>query len=80
MEGMSNACEYAVISNVLFNTPGDHAQVAVWSVYGTNYVIAQWAYPGNNYSSMTSDTSRTARNHDITTEAHSIPDMPMLSR
>ena len=25
-------CEYAGISNALFNTPDDHAQVAVWGV------------------------------------------------
>ena len=31
-EGMSNAREYAGISNALFNTPDDHAQVAVWGV------------------------------------------------
>ena len=46
MEGMSNACEYAGIRNALFNTPDDHAQVAVWGVYGTDYVIAQWAFWG----------------------------------
>ena len=43
MEGMSNVSEYAGISNALFNTPDDHAQVAVWGVHGTYYVIAQWA-------------------------------------
>ena len=44
MEGMSDACEYAGICNALFNTADDHAQVALWGVDGTNYVIAQWAY------------------------------------
>ena len=44
MEGMSNACEYTGICNALFNTPDDHAQVAVWGVDGTNYVTVQWAY------------------------------------
>ena len=29
---MSNACEYTGIRNALFNTPDDHAQVAVWGV------------------------------------------------
>ena len=37
-------CEYTGISNALFNTPDDHAQVALWGVCGTNSVIAQWAY------------------------------------
>ena len=37
-------CENTGISNALFNTPDDLAQVAVWGVYGTNYVIAQWVH------------------------------------
>ena len=44
MEGMSNACEYAGIREPLLNTSDDHAQVAVWGVHGTNYIIAQWTY------------------------------------
>ena len=44
MDGMSNACEYTGIRNLLFNTPDDHARLAMWGVYGTNFVIAQWAY------------------------------------
>ena len=37
-------CEYAGISNALFNAPHNHSQVPVWVVGGANYVIAQWAY------------------------------------
>ena len=44
MECMRNACEcmHAGTRNaLLFNTPDDHAQMAVWGVYSKNYVIAQ---------------------------------------